>query len=208
MEHRIVNGLYISISLGDYLRAIQGVHEKETTWNFDPRMYIDKTPLGEAVPRGMGNQVSCEFNLLYRFHSAISDRDAKWTEDFFRSLLPDARRNDPKFQLEQLTPADLGSMLGKFAREKSRIEPSKREIEGYSRGSDGKFRDEDLVKILTESIDDTAGTAPLTSTKLGYRTADLMLLGAFGAKQVPKALKVIEVAGIVQARKWYVKYLL
>ncbi|MCJ1452325.1 hypothetical protein MMC28_002667 [Mycoblastus sanguinarius] len=180
----IVNGLYISISLGDYLRAIQGVHEKETTWNFDPRMYIDKTPLGEAVPRGMGNQVSCEFNLLYRFHSAISDRDAKWTEDFFRSLLPDARRNDPKFQLEQLTPADLGSMLGKFAREKSRIEPSKREIEGYSRGSDGKFRDEDLVKILTESIDDTAG--------------------AFGAKQVPKALKVIEVAGIVQARKWEV----
>ena len=64
IKYSIVGGLYISISLGDYLRAIQGVHEKDTTWNFDPRMYIDKTRLVEAVSRGGGNQVSCELNLL------------------------------------------------------------------------------------------------------------------------------------------------
>jgi hypothetical protein len=48
----ITGGLYISICLGDYLRAIQGVHEKDTTWTFDPRMYIEKA-------RIVGLQVSC-----------------------------------------------------------------------------------------------------------------------------------------------------
>ena len=153
----IVGGLYISISLGDYLRAIQGVHEKETTWTFDPRMYIDKTPQGEAVPRGMGNQVSAEFNLLYRFHPAISDHDAKWTERF---MVEEARKRLGKsddFNLEDLTPTELWTMLASFAREKAAVEPCKRDLEGLKRGTDGKFSDEALAEVLKKSIDDTIG---------------------------------------------------
>ena len=133
------------------------MHEKDTTWNFDPRMYIDKTPLGEGVPRGGGNQASCEFNLLYRFHSAISERDAGWTEDFFRTLLPQELKGDKTFKLEQLTPHQLGGMLMAFAKGEADKEPCVRTFGNITRGDDGKFRDEDLVRILTESIDDPAG---------------------------------------------------
>ena len=153
----IVGGLYISISLGDYLRAIQGVHEKDTTWTFDPRMYIDKTAQGEAVPRGMGNQVSAEFNLLYRFHPAISDNDAKWTERFMIEEAKKRLHKKNNFKLEDLTPTELWMMLGAFAREKRDIEPCERDIEGLKRGPEGKFSDEELAEVLKRSIDDTAG---------------------------------------------------
>ena len=154
----IVGGLYINISLGDYLRAIQGVHEKDTTWTFDPRMYIDKTPQGEAVPRGMGNQVSAEFNLLYRFHPAISDNDAKWSETFMKEqAILRLGKEAGKFELDDLTPTELWVMLGSFAREKQNIEPCKRNIEGLKRGTDGRFSDKDLADVLHKSIDDSAG---------------------------------------------------
>lgn len=34
-------------------------------------------------PRGEGNVVSLEFNLLYRWHAALSERDTAWTEKAF-----------------------------------------------------------------------------------------------------------------------------
>ena len=133
------------------------MHEKDTTWNFDPRMYIDKTFLGEGVPRGGGNQASCEFNLLYRFHSAISERDAQWTEDFIQTLLPENLKSNKSFKLETLTPQQLGQMLRNFAEGERAKEPSVRTFGNITRGNDGKFHDKDLVRILTESIDDPAG---------------------------------------------------
>jgi hypothetical protein len=38
-------------------------------------------------PRGEGNVVSIEFNLLYRWHSALSKEDTKWTEEMFADVL-------------------------------------------------------------------------------------------------------------------------
>ena len=178
----VVGGLYINIckistcsqadnplricilGLGDYLRAIQGVHEKETTWNFDPRMYIEKTSQGEKVPRGMGNQVSCEFNLLYRFHSALSKRDEKWTEDFMKheakkrlERFAKAEIPEKDINLEELSPKDFGIMLNSFAAEQRGIEPCNRKIEDLERGDDGKFDDKGLARVLKDSIDDNAG---------------------------------------------------
>ena len=158
----ITGGLYISISLGDYLRAIQGVHEKDTTWTFDPRMYIDKTFLGEGVPRGMGNQVSAEFNLLYRFHSAISKRDEDWTVKFMKK---EAKARLDRFKpmdldnihLDQLKTYELWKMLKSFADEKKAMDPCKREFGDIKRGPDGRFSDDDLSRLLKESIDDNAG---------------------------------------------------
>ena len=49
------------------------------------------------------------------------------------------------------------------------------------RGADGKFNDDDLVRIITEGIEDTAG--------------------AFGANNIPTALKAVDVLGMQQARK-------
>lgn len=47
-----------------------GVHSANTSWTLDPRQEIGRKYDGQGVPRGIGNQVSVEFNLLYRFHSA------------------------------------------------------------------------------------------------------------------------------------------
>jgi len=63
-------------------------------------------------------------------------------------------------------------------------EPDKRSFAGLSREADGRFDDDSLVKILTESIEDVAGS--------------------FGANKVPNSLKSIEVLGIMQSRYWNV----
>lgn len=42
----------------------------------------------EISPRGEGNVVSVEFNLMYRWHSTLSEHDTKWVEEKFRGLFP------------------------------------------------------------------------------------------------------------------------
>jgi hypothetical protein len=171
-----VGGLYVNISLHDYLRGLTNTHHSDSTWTLDPRIEIGKQYDGEDVERGCGNQVSAEFNLLYRFHSIISQRDEKWLESFLGSLFPGNKR-----PLSEIPP---GEFLQAFLRYEASInpDPSKREFDGLKRGKDGRFKDEDLVKIITASMEDPAGL--------------------FGSRMVPKALRVVEILGIIQGRKW------
>ncbi len=37
-------------------------------------------------PRGEGNVVSVEFNLLYRWHATLSRNDTEWVQNAFRQL--------------------------------------------------------------------------------------------------------------------------
>lgn len=113
-------------------------------------MNIEKAFDKGGVPRGVGNQVSCEFNLLYRFHSAISNRDAKWTKDLYAQIFPG---EDP-FNISM--PRLLQGLV-KFEQEIPQ-DPSQRTFAGLVRQQDGTFNDEDLVQILKESIEDPAGT--------------------------------------------------
>ena len=65
----ITCGLYMNITLGDYLRTIVNLNRSNTTWTLDPRVAMGKTVLGEqTAPRGCGNQVSAEFNLVSLLH--------------------------------------------------------------------------------------------------------------------------------------------
>lgn len=175
----IVGGLYVNISLHDYLRAITNTHHSNSDWTLDPRVAIDKQFDGEGVPRGVGNQVSVEFNLLYRFHSCISKKDERWTNEFFSKLFPDRKSED----LENIGMAELGQALIKFE-QSIPSDPSVREIGDLARQQDGTFKDEDLVRVLKDAMEDPAG--------------------CFGARMVPKALKIVEILGINQARKWQV----
>ncbi|CCX12338.1 heme peroxidase [Pyronema domesticum] len=170
----ITNGLYVNISLHDYLRAIANVPATDSDWTLDPRVKIKKIFNAEGVPQGVGNQVSCEFNLLYRFHSAISDRDAKWTKEFYKKIFPG---QDPL----QISMPVLFQGIKAFE-ESIPEDPSVRTFADIKRNADGTFRDEDLVQILKESIEDPAGR--------------------FGANHVPDILKPVEILGIIQARKW------
>jgi hypothetical protein len=153
-----VGGLYINICLHDYLRAITNTHHSNSTWTLDPRVEIGKHFLDDGTPRGIGNQVSVEFNLLYRFHSAISKRDEQWLNTFLGSLFPDS-----KGDLSKLSPQELFTGLTEY--EKSLpTDPSQRTFDSLKRGPDGKFKDEDLVRIMQASIEDPAGKIPITKT--------------------------------------------
>lgn len=77
----ITCGMYINVSIHDYLRALMGFHQYDTNFTLEPRKAMNH----KNVSRGLGNQVTVEFNLMYRFHCAISKKDEKYTEDLMKA---------------------------------------------------------------------------------------------------------------------------
>ncbi|KAI8376096.1 heme peroxidase [Radiomyces spectabilis] len=74
----INNGCYANIIVHDYLRTILGTTQ-DSDFEFSP------LPAPEAPV--YGNAVSVEFNLIYRWHAAIGQKDEQWINDVM-SLLP------------------------------------------------------------------------------------------------------------------------
>lgn len=140
----ITCGLYMNITLLDYLRTIVNLNRSNTTWTLDPRVDMH----GKGTPRGTGNQVSAEFNLVYRWHSAVSERDEAWTENMYQEMFG-------KPADEVSLPELLGG-LNKWAKSLS-PDPHKRPFAGLERQADGKYKDDDLVDIMVASIEDVAG---------------------------------------------------
>lgn len=88
----ITCGMYVQISVHDYLRALMGFHQYKTNFTLDPRADFDQ----RRTSRGIGNQVTVEFNLLYRFHCAISQRDEEYTKEFMQNFYDFKDLNDPE----------------------------------------------------------------------------------------------------------------
>jgi len=170
----ITCGLYVNCILKDYVRTILNLNRTNSVWNLDPRLTEGKTFLGGNAAQGVGNQVSAEFNLVYRWHAAVSERDDNWTQDAYRRLFPGKKPKDVGL-------AELVSRLSKFEESLS-ANPQERPFANLQRNDDGTLNDNDLVKILTESIEDIAGS--------------------FGANRVPEVLRAVEILGIMQARSW------
>ncbi|KAI9804672.1 MAG: hypothetical protein M1833_006747 [Piccolia ochrophora] len=170
----IVCGLYINTILIDYVRTILNLNRTNSDWNLDPRVDVAKGSGLHGLARGSGNQVSAEFNLIYRWHSAVSERDDKWTQDLYGKMFPGQRPAD-------VSMPELLKALGELSR-KTPPDPQERPFAGLQRNADGTYSDDDLAKILVESIEDPAGS--------------------FGANNVPQILRPVEVLGIIQARKW------
>jgi hypothetical protein len=171
----ITCGLYINIILVDYVRTILNLNRTDSNWQLNPRAIIKDGP-----PLGVGNQVSAEFNLVYRWHSAVSDRDEKWTEDLWAEMFRDPKTKevkDPKLVSKDELLGKLKEMYHTLPKE-----PEKRPFGGMTRNSNGTYPDDGLVKILTESIEDCANS--------------------FGANRVPAVMRAIEVLGIEQSRSW------
>lgn len=167
-------GLYMNITLTDYVRTIVNLNRSNTTWTLDPRVKMADTAFNDdGTPRGTGNQVSAEFSIIYRWHPAISQRDEAWSEALFQKLFgkPAAEVSMPEMlaglhKWEMQMPED----------------PFERPFAGLKRGADGKFEDDDLVNIISDSVEDVAG--------------------AFGANHIPKCMRAINILGQQQARKW------
>ena len=171
----ITCGLYINCILKDYVRTILNLNQTNSTWDLDPRITENKTLLMKnPCPEGVGNQVSAEFNLVYRWHAAISERDDEWTQSEYRNMFPG--RNPEDVGLHELLQT-----LGKW--EAGLPEnPQQRPFAGLTRAADGTLNDDALVEILTSSVKDVAGS--------------------FGANRVPTILRSVEILGIMQARSW------
>ncbi|KAE8168156.1 heme peroxidase [Aspergillus tamarii] len=167
----ITCGLYINITLYDYLRTIVNLNRDNTTWTLDPRAHMEH----DTVPTALGNQCSVEFNLAYRWHSTISRKDEAWTEQAYQAIV--GKPGD------EATVEDLMMGMRKMGADIPK-DPSKREFAGLKRQPCGRFKDEELVGILTMAIDEVAGS--------------------FGARNVPKVLRSVEILGMEQARRWNV----
>ena len=169
---RLINcGLYINIILKDYVRTILDLNRTKSDWALDPRTAKLTGPTANGTP---GNQVSAEFNLVYRWHATVSEKDDKWTREEYKRLFPG---KEPS----QVSLPDLLQGLSKWEQSLPK-DPQDRIVAGLERSADGTLDDDALVKILTESIEDKAG--------------------AFGARNVPEILRSVEILGIKQARKW------
>ncbi|CZS85543.1 unnamed protein product [Fusarium graminearum] len=170
----VTSGLYINITLIDYVRNIINLNRVDTTWTLDPRqemgVSVGTKNLSES---GTGNVVSAEFNLCYRWHSCLSEMDEKWVEDFYTELLG-----------ENYGPMNLQTMMRALKAFEATVaeEPSERTFGGFKRGPDGKFNDDELVEALATAIEQPGG--------------------AFGGRNVPRIMKPIEMLGIMRGRKW------
>ncbi|KAJ7182581.1 heme peroxidase [Mycena crocata] len=170
---RLVNcGYFMQIILGDYVGAILGLVRDGYSWRLDP-LSASREPSHDLTPRGEGNVVSIEFNLLYRWHATLSEQDTKWTENLFNELFEGQ-------DFSSITSDDFK----RVAHEKMmpRGDAKTWSFNKLKRGHDGRFKDSDLADILHNS----------TSWRAG----------AYKARGIPEVLRVIEVLGIEQARRW------
>jgi hypothetical protein len=142
-------GLYMNITLLDYLRTIVNLNRSNTTWTLDPRVDMDSIFGKDGTPRGIGNQVAAEFNMVYRWHSATSAKDEKWTEQMYSQMFPGQDASEVSVQ-------DLLMGLAKWDKTLDK-DPQKRPFAGLKRDSQGKYSDDDLVTILADAIEDCAG---------------------------------------------------
>ncbi|KAK4235700.1 Psi-producing oxygenase A [Achaetomium macrosporum] len=173
----ITCGLYVNLILGDYLRTILNLNRNpvHSDWKLDPREDFANVFDSEGTPRGIGNQVSAEFNMVYRWHSATSDRDEAWANNFFREIF--GANSDP----DSMPVQDFVHGIREWVKGLP-DEPEKWTFGGLERTSDGSFRDDEIVGLIQ------AGTESIA--------------GAFGVRNIPRVLKSVEMLGILQGREW------
>ncbi|KAL4920142.1 heme peroxidase [Aspergillus aurantiobrunneus] len=173
----ITCSLYVSIILNDYLRTILNLNDNpfNSDWKIDPRKSISAFD-SEGLPRGVGNQVSAEFNMIYRWHAAISDQDEKWANKLSSKVF------GSNVDVSKLSVEQYLSGLRQYIEKAAPGGPSSWTFGDLKRGKNGSFADEDLVEMLQDGCENLAG--------------------AFGARNTPKIMRAIEMLGIQQGREW------
>ncbi|BFZ60176.1 hypothetical protein YB2330_001199 [Saitoella coloradoensis] len=178
---------FVTVIMRDYVRTILALNKGDSTWTVP--ITGDFSWMPKDIPQATGNQCSIEFNFIYRWHSAISQADAKWADDAIEGLMRKPGVPDSKA---------LSDNLHRTHRDREDKDPRERDyfLPNYWTKHDprrlkktpladpdkvGLYPDEDLAKFLKASTDAPAG--------------------AFGGTQVPAIFEPIEIMGIEHGRK-------
>ncbi|KAG8913361.1 hypothetical protein FRC02_005521 [Tulasnella sp. 418] len=123
----------------------------------------------------LGNVVSVEFNLLYRWHAALLESDEGWLKDRFREMFPRKSWNE-------LTPQEVVHASRHQATRTETDRPETFEFGGIKRNAEGRFQDSDLADITHK--------------------ATLTVANSFGARSTPEVMRVNEMRTIEEASNW------
>ncbi|KAJ7765440.1 linoleate diol synthase [Mycena maculata] len=170
---RLVNcGWFGSVVFSDYFSSILGLVRDGSSWSLNPFGEI-RAPDHSVFDRGQGNVCSVEFNCLYRWHATTSVEDEKWVGEVFEKIF------DGKSP-EAVTPADFKAAAYKVAQQQPDI--THWTFGKLERQKDGTFKDEDLANILQNATEHPAA--------------------AFRARGTPASMRLHEIMGIEQNRRW------
>jgi linoleate 10R-lipoxygenase len=177
---RLINcGHFMSMVLNDYLAGFLGNAAHGHSWHMKPFNKIHRLD-GTEVGRGEGNNVSVEFNLLYRWHATISEADDRWTSKMMSHIF--GGRTD----WQNITVDDYMKVVhDPHSPLIPTGEPRVRDIfpgMNIPRQKDGSYKDEDIARIIQNATSEPA-----------HR---------YGARATPSSLRIIEVMTIMQGRKW------
>ncbi|KZT61364.1 heme peroxidase [Calocera cornea HHB12733] len=172
---RLVNcGFFAKIVLYDYVGGILGLTRDGSSFRLNlPEAIRDDNH--EIAPVAQGNQISCEFNILYRWHACTSAPDVEWIDTAYDGMVPGKH-------LKDLTVEEFTQAAAKFLRPND-PDPKKWEFGGLKRDPITlRFDDAQLATIIKNATESPAH--------------------AFGARQTPDALRVVEIMAIQQGRTW------
>ncbi|KAF5350259.1 hypothetical protein D9758_007813 [Tetrapyrgos nigripes] len=122
--------------------------------------------------RGRGNAVSVEFNCLYRWHATTSEHDEEWISQMATKMFG----KDP----ETLQISDFKALALKLKDMDTDLHAWT--FGGMKRQENGYFKDEDLAALLKTATDQPAG--------------------AFRARGTPANMRLHEIMGIENSRRW------
>jgi len=150
----ITCSLYVKIILSDYLRTILNLNRNPVSsdWTLDPLKEFKGIFDPQGVPRGVGNQVSVEFNMIYRWHSAISDRDAAWLGEFIGKMRREHQSDGTNGSECRPQYDPLSSLYDRLP-----SMPEEMTFNELHRMEDGGYRDKDLVDLIRTGTESIAG---------------------------------------------------
>ncbi|KAF8630158.1 hypothetical protein AX15_003106 [Amanita polypyramis BW_CC] len=170
---RLINcGWFGSVVFSDYFSCILGLVRQGISWSLNPFGEF-RNQDHSIFERGKGNVCSAEFNCLYHWHASISVEDEKWTEKIFTQLFEGK-------DFESVTVDD-------FKRAAMKAQAMQPDVPhwtfgGMQRLPNGSFKDDDLANALHNATEHPAA--------------------AFRARGTPPIMRLNEIMGIEQSRKW------
>ncbi|KAG6914653.1 hypothetical protein DXG01_016111 [Tephrocybe rancida] len=166
-----------NVVVDDFLKVLAGVS------HIGPGPGLDIMTDLKQSEKGKGYDSTIEFSLLYsRWSSLSSIQD---TKAFQQTLISERELSDDPDISGDIAEMNA-STFQDLMRESASRNPNRRQrnFAGLRRNSDGRFKDEDLARILQNVTEHAAGTP--------------------GARAIPTAFRPAELACLERARNWKV----